>query len=75
MAWAAYRFFIDEWVCLLEPTPVTYELYIHPVLTTTSLLAIPKSLKALSSVILGATRYSFFGSVLQLFMCSLSQLL
>ena len=39
---------MDELVCLMESTPISYELYIHTVFDTTSLIAVWKSLKALS---------------------------
>ena len=48
MAWAAYRVFMDELVCLMENTPISYELYVSLVFDTTSLLTAWKSMKALS---------------------------
>lgn len=47
MAWASYRAFMDELVCLLETTAVSYELYVYLAFDTTSLLATWKSTKAL----------------------------
>ena len=47
MAWASYRAYMDELVCLLETTAVSYELYACLAFDTTSLLATWKSTKAL----------------------------
>lgn len=47
MAWASYRAYMDELVCLLETTAVSYELYVYLVFDTTSLMATWKSTKAL----------------------------
>ena len=47
MAWASYRAYMDELVCLLETTAVSYELYVYLTFDTTSLLTTWKSTKAL----------------------------
>ena len=47
MAWASYRAYMDELVCLLETTAVSYELYTYLTFDTTSLLTTWKSTKAL----------------------------
>ena len=47
MAWASYRAYMDELVCLMETTAVSYELYNYLVFDTTSLLTTWKSTKAL----------------------------